>query len=219
MRLGTATASLALASALSVGVTTPTPAPAHAASLASWIPDLAAGEAAGVTLDGGTARLDAAGAYLALDEGRTIGSAPVPTGLLTLLPQQLDITTDRVVATVLGDVPAGSAAIVDIRGRRSTGGWTEWIPAIPAHGAPATDSVVAELPEPTSEVQGRLVLTGPPGGGPAVRGLTLTARSTTKPLVEGGAEQAALSYRVFATREGLVGGTTANGHVITERDH
>jgi hypothetical protein len=28
-----------------------------------------------------------------------------------------------------------------------------------------------------------------------------------------------LSYRLFATREGLVGGTTANGHVITARDH
>jgi hypothetical protein len=27
------------------------------------------------------------------------------------------------------------------------------------------------------------------------------------------------TYRVFATREGLVGGTTANGHVITRRDH
>jgi hypothetical protein len=27
------------------------------------------------------------------------------------------------------------------------------------------------------------------------------------------------TYRVFATREGLVGRTTANGHVITPRDH
>jgi hypothetical protein len=27
------------------------------------------------------------------------------------------------------------------------------------------------------------------------------------------------TYRVFATREGLVGQTTANGHVITDRDH
>jgi hypothetical protein len=33
------------------------------------------------------------------------------------------------------------------------------------------------------------------------------------------ATRAAATYRVFATREGLVGGTTANGHVITERDH
>ncbi|HWH00580.1 MAG TPA: hypothetical protein VNV66_14940 [Pilimelia sp.] len=30
---------------------------------------------------------------------------------------------------------------------------------------------------------------------------------------------ASLSVRVFATREGLVGGVTANGHVIRERDH
>jgi hypothetical protein len=217
MKLGTATASLAMVGALSVGVATP--ASAHGASLASWSPDLTAGEAAGVTLDGGTARLAAAGAYLArLTEGRPIGAAPVPTGLLTLLPQQLDITTDRIAARVLGDVPADSAAVVDIRGRRSTGGWTEWIPAGPAHGAPGTGSMVAELPEPTSEVQGRLVLTGPQGGGPAVRGLTFTAQPTTKRISEGGPEQAALSYRVFATREGLVGGTTANGHVITERD-
>jgi hypothetical protein len=28
-----------------------------------------------------------------------------------------------------------------------------------------------------------------------------------------------LSFRVFATREGAVGGTTANGHVITPHDH
>ncbi len=28
-----------------------------------------------------------------------------------------------------------------------------------------------------------------------------------------------LMLRIYATREGLVGGTTANGHVITERDH
>jgi hypothetical protein len=218
MRLGTATASLAMVGALSVGVATP--ASADSASLASWSPDLAAGEAAGVTLDGGTARLAAAGDYLArLEEGRPVGAAPVPTGLLTLLPQQLDITTDRIVATVLGDVPVGSAAVVDIRGRRSTGGWTEWIPAGPAHSAAGTGSMVAELPEPTSEVQGRLVLTGPQGGGPAVRGLTLTASPATKRLSEGGPGQAALSYRVFATREGLVGGTTANGHVITERDH
>lgn len=34
-----------------------------------------------------------------------------------------------------------------------------------------------------------------------------------------GSESTAPTFRVFATREGLVGRTTANGHVITERDH
>ena len=32
-------------------------------------------------------------------------------------------------------------------------------------------------------------------------------------------QAAPLKSRVFATREGLVGGTTANGHVIVSRDH
>lgn len=206
-------ASLALVGALSVGLTPP--AAAQPAALAIWTPDLATGETAGIRLDGGTARLDGAGAYLApVEEGPAPLGPPVPTGLLTLRPQQLPGATDRVVTTVLGDVPAGSSAVVDVRGRRTTGGWTEWIPAQPGGGA-----MVAELPEPTSEVQGRLVITGQPGAGPTVRGITLTAQPATKPLADTTAEQAPVHYRVFATREGLVGGTTANGHVITERDH
>lgn len=32
-------------------------------------------------------------------------------------------------------------------------------------------------------------------------------------------QQAAASFRIYATREGLVGGTTANGHVIQPNDH
>src|SRR5688572_3379578 len=33
------------------------------------------------------------------------------------------------------------------------------------------------------------------------------------------AAEAAVTYRIYATREGLVGGTTANGHIIRTRDH
>ena len=59
------------------------------------------------------------------------------------------------------------------------------------------------------------MLTGDPG--PEATGLTLTALATVQ--VEGArAEGDPLSYRIFATREGLVGGTTANGHVITPHD-
>lgn len=47
------------------------------------------------------------------------------------------------------------------------------------------------------------------GTGPAaVDTATVTAAATP-----------GLTYRVYATREGLVGRTTANGHVITSRDH
>ncbi|MFI5609516.1 hypothetical protein [Amycolatopsis sp. NPDC051903] len=44
------------------------------------------------------------------------------------------------------------------------------------------------------------------------------------PLVRSGPARSAVdtvpsTYRIYATREGLVGGTTANGHVIASRDH
>lgn len=214
MRLGTATALLAIAGAITVGGAAP--AAAQTPQPMSWSPELGAGERAGITLESGDARLDPNGSFLApVEDGSMTEGAPVPTGLLTLAPHRLDALTDRVGATVLGDVPADSTAVVDVRGRRSTGGWTEWIPA-----APTVDGPTARLPEPTSEVQSRLVLTGPADGGPSVRGITLTAHPTTAiRLADRDAEQLPLHYRVFATREGLAGGTTANGHVIAERDH
>jgi hypothetical protein len=203
MRLRTTTL-LAVTGALLLG--TAVPAAATEPATATWSPDLVAGETAGVVVDGGTARLDRAGTHLLPADA---DGTPVPTGLLTLPTHVLDAPTDRVETAVDGDLPAGSTAGVDVRGRRASGGWTEWIPA---------GSGTANLPEATSEVQSRLVLTGDDGIEPAVRSLTLTAHpaaARTEALVE----SAVLNYRVFATREGLAGGTTANGHVIAERDH
>jgi len=52
---------------------------------------------------------------------------------------------------------------------------------------------------------------------PEVGGLHLAAYAAP-PSVQVQSRAQAQRYRVFATREGLVGGTTANGHVITDRD-
>jgi hypothetical protein len=207
MRLRTATL-LAVVGALALG--TAAPASAAEPAVASWSPDLVAGESAGIVVDGGTARLDHSGTHLLPADA---DGTPVPTGLLTLPTQPLDAPTDRVGTEVAGDLPEGSTAAVDVRGRRPSGGWTEWIPA--ADGT-------ATLPERTSEVQTRLVLTGVDGVVPTVDGVTVTAQPATARTEAGPAdltESAPLNYRVFATREGLAGGTTANGHVIAERDH
>ncbi|MBW0116104.1 hypothetical protein I4J48_12650, partial [Pseudonocardia sp. KRD-169] len=203
MRLRTATL-LAVVGALALG--TAGPAAATEPSTASWAPDLVAGETAGVTVADGTARLDHADTHLLPADS---DGTPVPTGLLTMPTHTLDAPTDRVDAAVDGDLPEGSTALVDVRGRRTSGGWTEWVPAT---------SGTATLPEPTSEVQTRLVLTGDPAAEPSVRGVTVTAHPAAA-RTEAVVESAALNYRVFATREGLAGGTTANGHVIAERDH
>ncbi|WP_433504384.1 hypothetical protein ACQP04_33095 [Pseudonocardia halophobica] len=212
---------MAAATALAAGGVAPAGASGGGSST-TWSADLASGEAAGVTDGGDGVRLDPATAFSAPVEqgGMTEDAAPtgaVPTGLLTLAPRDLDRPTSRVDSVVDGDLPPGTTASVDVRGRTPAGGWTEWIPAT-ASGA---DSGSVTLPGSTSEVQGRLVLTGTvEGTAPTVRGVTLTAASA--PATEGGldlTEGAPFSANVFATREGLVGGTTSNGHVITERDH
>jgi hypothetical protein len=102
---------------------------------------------------------------------------------------------------------------VEVRGERSTGSWTEW--------REATGKAAATLPAVSTAVQVRLTLQAAPNGAaPTVTGLALTAQpagATT--LAVPPATTAAVSAHVFATREGLVGSTTANGHVIRSRDH
>ena len=53
----------------------------------------------------------------------------------------------------------------------------------------------------------------------SVREVRLEATREEEPSRESIQPLAALSYRVYGTREGLVGGTTANGHVIKSNDH
>jgi hypothetical protein len=83
-----------------------------------------------------------------------------------------------------------------IRGRGSDGRWTEWrdLPAV--------------LAVPVSLVQVRTVRSAP-----------VSVRASMVPSRLAARDATALSYRIFATREGLVGGHTASGHVIVDRDH
>ncbi|MGX7827510.1 hypothetical protein ACTG9Q_20730 [Actinokineospora sp. 24-640] len=181
-----------------------TPAQAEAPTDVSWTPDISVVDAddSNVTATGGVLTIaDARKPTASLERG-------IAMGVLVLAPTTLPHPVNRVAAAVTGAVPDGSELAVDLRGVGVDGQWTEWTEARP--GAPAV------LPEPTTVVQVRAVLTaGPRGQVPVLRRVELTAD-----LAAGaGALAAPLSYRVYATREGLVGGTTANGHVITQRDH
>lgn len=180
----------------------------------TWQPELSEGTGNGVVVSPDGARFDRSTAFGApADEGDTESSADpaevVPTGLLTLAPRTLDAPTREVDSRLVADTPPGSTASVDVRGKRAGGGWTEWIPAQDSR---------TELPEAVTEVQGRLVLTATGAADPTVRELTLTATPGSGAESEPVTEAAPRSYSVFATREGLVGGTTANGHKIVNRD-
>ncbi|GAA5122672.1 hypothetical protein [Pseudonocardia adelaidensis] len=211
MKWATATALLGIASGLALGPATPAAADPPASS---WSADLRQGEAAGVVIDDGVARIDPQTAFVAAAEGAPADGTARPTGLLTFPAHRLATATDHVAVAVDGEVPAGATATVDVRGRRATGGWTEWVPAASGPGGRAVT-----LPAASAEVQARLVLAGDPAAGPVVRGVSLTARPAPPGRTESDERALALSYRVFATREGLVGGKTANGHVIGDHDH
>ncbi|NUT96334.1 MAG: hypothetical protein HOY78_30340 [Saccharothrix sp.] len=192
---------LALSALLSAGLVG-APTAGAAGPETSWRADLSIVDAddSGVTSDGGTVRLDRAAPTPAS------ARAAVRTGFLQLAPHQLDAPANTVAAAVRSSVPGGAEVAVDVRGAVGDDQWTEWVEARP--DAPAV------LPTATTTVQVRLALTAEKQT-PEVRELTLTA-STTKAFTT---QAAGLSYRVYATREGLVGGTTANGHVIKSRDH
>ncbi|QKW09890.1 hypothetical protein HUT18_29250 [Streptomyces sp. NA04227] len=140
-------------------------------------------------------------------------SAQSPAGYGSqLLPaRRLDKPVDRVTAALDASVPKGASVVVDVRGRTADGVWTEWRRA---------DRGEAALAKAVTSVQARLTLQDPRGT-VRVEGLRLTAHEGAgeRAAARGAVGANALSYRVFATREGLVGGTTANGHVIQPNDH
>jgi hypothetical protein len=214
MRVSRGLLSAVLAGVLVVGTAAAASAEPVPDGAVRWNPALA-GEATGVELTDGALRLAAPPA-----DGTTAENGPrgdvdedEPLGVLIVLARRLDVPVNRV--DVALDATDGSGVTVDVRGKRANGKWMEWLEAEPP--ADAGGPHTAALHTPAVQVQVRVVFTPEVGRGAEVRGLTLTAYPARDPRPDAGASPA-VSYRVFATHEGLVGKTTANGHVIGEED-
>jgi hypothetical protein len=168
---------------------------------AGLLPD---GDDTNVRYDAGGLRIDSSPAGTA-----SIRSGH-PEGMLLTSVQPLSTFSSQIAAEIVAEQPAGSVVAVDVRGTRGDGSWTEWVTTGPQ--APAI------LGAAVTAVQSRVMLRGGQNGAsPVVRSVRLTAKSGVQLLAA--RPRNAPSYQVFATREGLVGATTANGHVIHERDH
>jgi hypothetical protein len=180
-------------------------APAQAATTttsASWTADLSA-----VDID--DVNVAAAGGTLTLADAawhRTARVVAGSEGSLITAEHALATPANRVSADLTADAPKGTSVEVDVRGRTGADDWTEWTPA----GTTFKTTV--------SSVQVRVSLHSTTDGvRPSVRGVALSADSV--PQVNALAATATLTYKVYGTREGLVGGTTANGHKIVSHDH
>ncbi|TXS52913.1 hypothetical protein [Streptomyces sp. t39] len=213
-RLPVCAASLTALSALVLGsgpAAAQDPVANRAPGPVTWRADLAAGT-------GDEANITRADGSLRLRDGRLRPAsvrARQGQGTAVLPARVLDRAVNRIAVDLDATTPAGTRTAVDVRGRDGLGRWTEWREA--RAGEPAV------LPRAVTEVQARLTLVGAPAGTtPEIRGLGLSAELGA-PAAGAGASAASaaapFSARVFATREGLVGGTTANGHVIVPDDH
>lgn len=145
------------------------------------------------------------------DNRAASAGSEVRTGF-AVYPRRLGAPANSFTAVVRSNVPSGAELAVDVRGRANKQ-WTEWSEVRP--GAPAV------LPVAVADVEVRVMLAAPDGvASPSLEGLSVSSASVPVGREPAGAVTATgLSYPVFATREGLVGGTTANGHRIVARDH
>jgi len=197
-------AAVAAAAALVAGLVAP--GAGAVPSNESWAAELAVegGDDTNVVTGGAAVRLE----DLA-DRAASRGPAPAE-GELLLTPRRPAAATDRVAADVTADLPPGAEVIVAVRGTRDDGTWGPW--------SEARSDEPARLSEPTVELQVRVTLVAAPDGrGPALRRLWLTADRAPAGL---GAPRPAAAFgaRVFATRIGLVGNDTANGHEVVRDD-
>lgn len=108
---------------------------------------------------------------------------------------------------VVGEVPPGATIDVMVRGHRA-GRWTEW------REPGALDAL-----DGSTAVQVRVTLAASASDAvPVVRGVRLRAERAAVRVAQAASAGPPPTVKLWATRIGLVGRTTANGHVIGERD-
>jgi hypothetical protein len=172
----------------------------------SWTEDLATGDGTGELVRTRDGLLFEPYAVMRRPEGQL-----QLMGLYTFPARKLEQPVDTFRPLIQAKATYGMGVEVDVRVRTASGTWSEW------RTSKAGEAV--SLPMAGEEVQVRLALLADEHGrGPLVHEVVLEG-SLEGVTPEGDVQgMAALTYRVFATREGLVGGTTANGHVIKTND-
>jgi hypothetical protein len=216
-----------------------TPVPALAEN--GWLrQEPGSADLVGLALESGTLRPDADAGHGAASAARGEASSR-RAGLAVFPPQPLDAPAEAVDVRARTDGDPGDV-LTELRGGRPDGGWTEWHPA--GNGRVALPHEVARVQlrvwisggeSGLTELRIRPLEEGgdPPEEGAAgvpAGGRGGDATASAGPAAPGAPEPpddtsgaadhtGPFSATLFATRIGLVGGTTANGHRIREDDH
>lgn len=113
--------------------------------------------------------------------------------------------------TYAATVPTGSGVQVAVRASADGQQWSTWETEV-ANGA------TLSFPQAVSLAQYRVVLLGTPSLSPVVSAVQLTPVAGPA-RYHAMADEVAPTYKVRGTRMGMVGGRTANGHIIRPHDH
>ncbi|MCC6627781.1 MAG: SH3 domain-containing protein [Chloroflexi bacterium] len=156
--------------------------------------------------------LTGAGALTLTGEPAAWSEQPyVVAGVLVGPPLALSEPATAVTATWVGAAPDGTEVRLEVRGgnRQQVTPWVE---------APRGGGVVG-LEDAVTAVQYRLTLLAmDPATGPVVERVQIEAAAPAEPVLAAMQVSAASSYRLYATRIGLIGRTTANGTIIAPED-
>ncbi len=125
--------------------------------------------------------------------------------------QTLQMPGSRVTLAYQGAAPGGSTLELDVRASYDGSRWTAWKTGL-------ADGATVDFPITARMVQYRARLFGSAEVSPTLSGVQVQAVPgyRAQQAAEG---QVAPTFRVRGTRQGMIGGRTANGHIIRPRDH
>lgn len=188
--------------------------PSYAASQPIESPTTLAASAMGVQHEG---------VLIAADGALSLSPAALPSPLANqpaarygfyLAPaQHLESPTLRVALSYDAHLPAGSRVGVDMRGSADGERWTAWETDL-------KNGAIVTLPNAVRVVQYRArLMSSSTQTGPTLRSVLLEPQAAPSyHALDTSSEAVAPTFTIHATRLGMVGGRTANGHIITPRD-
>ncbi len=134
-------------------------------------------------------------------------------GTLVAEPLTLNRPIDRLRLSYTARTPAGSAVLVDLRASVDGQTWQPWVTGLP-------DGAVVGFGPMVRQVQYRVSMLADLQAAPSVTNVTLEPtrdQPTYQAQSYAGTLAAAPTFRVRGTRQGMIGGRTANGTIIPPR--
>ncbi len=132
-------------------------------------------------------------------------------GSFVSAPQRLATPTTAIAVSYDASLTPGSQVLLDLRVSPDGQHWSQWRTGLGS-------GQIVQFAQPASFAQYRALLFAVDAA-PSLRRIALTAEAAAPQTLDGTTPPVAPTFKVHVTRQGMVGGRTANGHIITKNDY